>query len=253
MLVQRYSSLCRFLFVMILIVGVARTGSAADLYVDNFNGSSGVNLAGTTPDVTIGSNTWQGNTGFKADGSIANITGGIWLPFTATPGSRYVLSVTFFTNSSSGDWLGAGFSGGSTTSTLRFADNTGRGWAILKINSQQQSFIGPGATGQTSSGTINPGNQTSILTITLDALNANAANWTFSSTLKVNTTTYNLWTNVNANVTSPSQFTAIGLSAQSGIGRFTALSLTAVPEPSTYLFGMAGFILIVLRSRIRFD
>lgn len=57
------------------------------LYSDNFDGSSTTNLAGTTPDTTVGTNTWQGNTGFKADGSVPGVVGGIYLPFTPTAGA----------------------------------------------------------------------------------------------------------------------------------------------------------------------
>jgi len=227
--------------------------SAADiLYSDNFSGSSGSNLAGTTPDVTVGTNTWQGNTGYKADGSINDITGGIWLPFTATPGFVYTLSATFFTANNSGDWLGAGFSGGSTTATTRFAENSGRGWVIVKNDRDvYQRFIGPGATGNAEAAIVDPAGRTSILNISLNATDSNPANWTFSSTLRVNTTNYTVLTNFPASVTSASQFTAIGLSSQSGIGRYTDFSLTATPEPSTYALGAISVFVFAAFSRMR--
>jgi len=222
------------------------------LYSDNFSGSSGSNLAGTTPDVTVSTNTWQGNTGYKADGSIDNITGGIYLPFTATPGFVYTLSVTFFTASGSGDWLGAGFSGGSPTATNRLPDNQGRGWVIVKNDRDvYQRFIGPGAAGSGEASIINPGGQTSILNISLNATDPSPSNWTFSSTLRVNNTNYTVWTNSPANVTSANQFTAIGLSSQSGTGRFTDLSLIATPEPSTYALGAVSAVVFAAFSRMR--
>lgn len=245
----------------ILVVGtfVAPASVHATIvhYSDNFDGSSGVNLAGTTPDVTTGSNTWQGNTGYKANGSLNFVEGGIYLPFTANPGNTYTLSATFFTANNSGDWLGAGFSGGSTTSTRRLADNQGRGWVILKNNGDTyQGFIGPGTGGQGNVGdsTIAPAGKTSILTISLDASSPNAADWTYSSMLRVDTTDYTVWTNMNANVTSPSDFTGIGLSSQSGVGRFTEMTLVSVvsvPEPSTFIYGGITAALAVAIRMVR--
>jgi hypothetical protein len=44
---------------------------ATVLYSDDFSGDGTANPNATTPDTTIGTNTWSANTGIKADGSAA--------------------------------------------------------------------------------------------------------------------------------------------------------------------------------------
>lgn len=234
------------------LLAAVRSAQAEEiiLYSDNFNGSVLDDLAGTTPDTTIGSNTWQGNAGFKADGSVSNVEGGIYLPFAATSGKVYTLTVSFLTDGSSAGWIGAGFGGGTADSESPLNDNAGRGWVIVQNGDKSyQSFIGPGTDNGETTLIVDPANQVSTLTVTLDARSANAEDWTFSSTLQVNTTNYTVWAKVNANVNSASQITAVGLSAFGGTGQFT--SFTVVPEPSTYVLGVLASAFVVSLSRFR--
>jgi len=114
---QRFIACLAFAFVF----SIAGTANGLEiLYSDNFNGSSSSDLAGTTPDTTIGSNTWQGDTGFKADGSATGVVGGIYLPFTPSAGAIYTITASFTTASSSTGWMGVGFSESSPTSTNPF-------------------------------------------------------------------------------------------------------------------------------------
>ena len=98
---------CRFMPLVILAVfGAALPSTSATIYFDDFNGSSGTDLAGTAPDVRPGSETWASGTAdsgipgvrWKADGSVlASTTGGggvsAVLPFSPASGNIYELSV----------------------------------------------------------------------------------------------------------------------------------------------------------------
>lgn len=225
---------------------------AAVIYQENFGGSGSTDLAGIAPDVAPGTETWGGAAEFKANGFVSSGFAGIWLPFTPSPGFVYTLSGSF--QVASGDWLGIGFAGGSPTSPDRFADNDGRGSVIAKPN-QIQAFIGPNTSGQTSQGTINsqiPVGTVTTQTITLDASSANPANWTFSATQVIASTSYTIWTNQPANLTAAGDITAIGLSSSGATGTFTNFTLTAVPEPATItLVAIAGLSLTAVAFRRR--
>lgn len=240
--------------VLILLLASLGPGSAraAVVYQENFDGSSTTNLAGLAPDVAPGSQTWGGAPEFKANGFVSSSFAGIWLPFTPAPGFTYTLTGSFRVNSGS-DWLGIGFAGGSPTSPNRFADNSGRAWVIAKSN-QIQSFIGPGTTGQTSQSTISPQSPPGVVTtqtITLDASSANPANWRFSATQVVGSTSYTVWTNQPANMTSAGDITAIGLSSSTASGTFTGFTLTAVPEPATITLAALGLGLTAVAATRR--
>lgn len=213
---------------------------AATIYQENFDGSGTTDLAGLAPDIAPGSETWGGATPFKADGFVSSGFAGIWLPFTPSPGLVYTLTGSF--QVASGDWLGIGFAGGSPTSPNRFADNGGRGWVIAK-NGEIQKFVGPNTNGGSSQSTIsttNPAGVVTTQTVTLDASDANPANWTFSATQTIGSTSYTVWTNQPANMTSAGDITAIGLSSSFATGTFTNFTLTAVPEPATITLAFTG-------------
>lgn len=240
--------------VLLSAVGLVLPGATAIgavIYQENFDGLGSTNLAGLAPDVAPGSQTWGGATNFKANGFVSSHAG-IYLPFTPSPGFTYTLTGSFQVNSAS-DWLGIGFAGGSPTSTARFADNSGRGWVIAKSN-EIQSFIGPATSGQTSQSTISPQSPSGVVTtqtITLDASSANPANWKFSATQVIGSTSYTVWTNQPANMTSAGGITAIGLSSSSASGTFTSFSLTAVPEPSTIALAAVGLGLAAVAAARR--
>lgn len=228
---------------------------AATIYQENFGGSGATDLAGLTPDIAPGSETWGGSTLFKADGFVNSAFAGIWLPFTPSPGFVYTLTGSF--QVASGDWLGISFAGGSPTSPNRFADNDGRGSLIAKIN-QIQAFVGPNLSGSSSRSTIStrsPAGVVTTQTITLDASDPNPANWTFSATQTIGSTNYTVWTNQPANMTSAGDITAIGLSSSNASGTFTNFTLTAVPEPATITLALGGLAAVaptaIRRSRRR--
>ena len=254
-MIPRFDSRVRRAIVgaVLAVVGIALPApvTATVIYQENFDGSGSTNLAGLVPDIAPGSQTWGGATEFKANGFVSSALAGIYLPFTPSPGFIYTLTGSFQVNS--GDWLGIGFAGGSPTSPNRFADNAGRGWLIAKSN-EIQSFIGPDTNGATAQGTISPQSPPGVVTtqtITLDASNANPANWRVSATQTIGSTTYTVWNNQPANMTSAGDITAIGLSSSTASGTFTSFSLTAVPEPGTITLAALGLGLTAVAAARR--
>lgn len=230
---------------LLLVALACLTHTAAGavvIYQENFDGAGSTNLAGLAPDVAPGSETWGGATDYKADGFVGGFNfSGIYLPFTPSVGTVYTLTGSFRVTAGS-DWLGLGYAGGSPTSPVRLSNNQGRGWLIAK-DTILVSFIGPGDGNGVVQGTNSTQNPVGVLTtqtITLDASSANPANWTFSATQTVGSTSYTVWTNQPAGITSIGDITAIGLSASTASGTFTNLTLTAVPEPSTYAMALVA-------------
>lgn len=239
---------------VLAVVGIALPApvTATVIYQENFDGLGSTNLAGLVPDIAPGSQTWGGATEFKANGFVSSAFAGIYLPFTPSVGFTYTLTGSFRVNSGS-DWLGIGFAGGSPTSPNRLSDNVGRGWVLAKSN-QIQSFIGPGGSNRTNHSTINtqdPPGVVTTQTITLDASSANPANWRFSATQVVGSTSYTVWNNQPANMTSVGDITAIGLSSSTASGTFTSFSLTAVPEPGTITLAALGLGLAAVAAARR--
>jgi hypothetical protein len=255
MALKMVSRVGRTLHVVMLAVVAAAVSpvmtTAAVVYQENFDGLGSTNLAGLAPDSAPGSETWGGATEFKANGFVSSAFAGIYLPFAPSPGFTYTLTGSFRVNSGS-DWLGIGFAGGSPTSTARLSDNSGRGWVLAKSN-QIQSFIGPNGNNRTDQVTINTQNPGTVTTqtITLDASSANPANWRFSATQVIGSTSYTVWNNQPALITSAGDITAIGLSSSSASGTFTSFSLTAVPEPSTIALAAVGLGLAAVAAARR--
>jgi hypothetical protein len=245
-----------FVLTAVTLLGglAAEVASAAVIYQENFDGSGATDLAGLTPDVSPLGATWGGATAFKADGAVVATSAGIYLPFAPSAGFVYTLSGTF--QVTAGDWLGIGFAGGSPTSTSRLADNLGRGWVIAK-DGQYQAFVGPntaGSSGQATISTQSPAGTVTTQTITLDASSSNPTAWTYSATQTIGSSTYAIWTNEPANITSANDITAIGLSTGGASGTFTGLSLVAVPEPTAMVMPAIGggfFAIRIIRRRRR--
>lgn len=144
-------------------VALAAVTAHADttLYFDDFTDVNNpdiatTNLHGTTPDTTIGTNTWIANTVWKADGTTASVnsTGAdnsAFLAFTPTTGKVYTLSATLDVPTggfSSGVWAALGFSAGTTTEGNFYADpNNTSPWILYRKGGSMTSFTGPGTGG----------------------------------------------------------------------------------------------------------
>ncbi len=54
----------------LMLFMIVSAAQAKIIYYDNFDGLSGVDLDGTTPDITTGGETWLAGSNFGADGTI---------------------------------------------------------------------------------------------------------------------------------------------------------------------------------------
>ncbi len=123
------------------------------LYYDNFDGASGTDLDGTTPDITTGGNVWDAGLSVDADGyySALGSSGTMFtavLPFTPIIGAVYELSASI---DNTGDWMGIGFINTATPNVgNRILDNSPVLWSLVRgsgAGTGDQAFIGPGTGG----------------------------------------------------------------------------------------------------------
>ena len=121
---------CVTALAVLMMVGSAH---ATQIYFDDFSGSAGDDLNGTTPDVSTTGESWIATSpDVKADGSFtspSNATS-MTLAFTPADGFVYTLDVQI-ENVSGGHWVQFGFGNGQPTTTLW----SGRAWDLLRVAS----------------------------------------------------------------------------------------------------------------------
>ena len=184
--------MCRkliYLISFVLVIGLAAGNQAAaeTIYYDNFDGSAGVDLNGTTPDISLTGASWvAGSNDFDADGTVtwdgAGQGDSAYLPFVPASGYVYTLSATIEAVSAVTDtnWIALGFTQSNGEPDSRFyGDNGSRNpiyWALSRTNQAtlyDQDFNGPGTAGGLDFTTISADN----LKIVLDT---SATTWTAS-------------------------------------------------------------------------
>ena len=182
--------MCRkLLLFLVLVIGLAAGNQAAaeTIYYDNFDGSAGVDLNGTTPDISLTGASWvAGSNDFDADGTVTwdgAVEGdSAYLPFVAASGYVYTLSATIQAVSAVNDtnWIALGFTQSNGNPDSRFyGDNGSRSpiyWALSRTNQAtlyDQDFNGPDTGGGLDFNTISADN----LKIVLDT---SATTWTAS-------------------------------------------------------------------------
>ncbi len=204
-------------------------------------------LNGTTPTVTLGTNTWAASdwreNGTAPTSTSTNDDDSAFLAFTPTGGAIYTLSATL-TQPSGGSgtgWAAIGFTGGNAT-TASFFNNSAAPWMLWRPSSasaanEVTTFLGTGTGGGASEGAFTG-------TATFDiVLNTEATAWTaewFVNGTSVRTETYG---------TNPT-ITHIGLGRENGQSSdFSNFSLTQIPEPSSALLGGLGMLALLRRRR----
>lgn len=229
------------------------TSQVTTLYSDDFSGLLSVELGGTTPDTTIGTNTWfnangDNSSSFQADGSVVagSAASGIWLPVDINAGNIYTLSADVDLTSTGSTWISLGYA--QFASDAAFGGSGGYGTVIVNPGSVRP-FAGLGTAGGGGFYTA-AGFAPQQLSIVLDASDANSANWTMEFfengvSLEGPVTTTGDFGNIN-NI----GFTTVNGTATGTIDNFS-FTVTAVPEPSTYalLAGVLTLGLVILRRR----
>jgi hypothetical protein len=222
------------------------------LYSDDFSGDGTANLNSTTPDTTIGTNTWTANTNIKDDGSaaaVASADAAAGLAFTPTVGKIYTLSATLAAptgGSTSGPWFAFGFTDVFSTTSVPQATYTAwmlwrstadatvanRGDINLYRLSTTEAFPGnPAADGVT-------GTQT--LSIVLDTTTTLWSIEWFQGATSLGTMDYEV------NPTISNVF--VGRNAGAGFN-LDSMSLTVVPESSSAILLGFGSLMLLRRRR----
>ena len=117
------------LVTMAMAVMTIGTAHADVLYFDDFDGVATTDLHGTTPDVTIGANTWVAASNYKADGSSTALNQSTMsLAFAPTNGLVYTLDADIQTVGGS-SWVQFGFGGTQPTTGVNW---TTRPWMLLR-------------------------------------------------------------------------------------------------------------------------
>jgi hypothetical protein len=223
------------------------------LYSDDFSGDGTANLNSTTPDTTIGTNTWSANTNIKDDGSVAALTTNsdraAGLAFTPTVGNVYTLSATLAAptggRTASSPWFAFGFTDALNTGSI--PDATFTSWMLWRTDNAGTTsgdinlFLGLGTGNGFSGNPVATGvTGTQTLSIVLDTTTTLWSVEWFQGASSLGSMDY------TANPTISNLFIA----GNAGTGfDIDTLSLTVVPEPSTALLGGLGMLALLRRRR----
>lgn len=216
------------------------------LYSDDFSGSPNDPLHGTTPPTAIGTNTWNADLGWRADGSYAAGASSAngFLPFSPSPGLVYTLTATLDkpTGSGGGTWAAIGFTEADDASgtSLWPAPNNAGPWVLYRANTNDVAAFGGPGIGGVNSGDVGPYTGPQTLTIELDTTGPQwTAEW-FVGADSIHQVTYTTNPTIN--------FVGLGQSNNATVN-FSNFSLSVVPEPSTALLGAMGMMTLLLRRR----
>lgn len=233
---------------------ISASASAVTLYFDDFSGSSGDSLIGTTPDTTVGANTWTGSSVWRADGSFNYISDqtvkSAVLSFTPVAGNIYTLSANVSITQDNGLLLYFGNSNTGVFGGTPSTDNT----AGIRVDSfgttqVQLKYSDKDADGEFTSlpGTFP---QPGLAQIVLDTSTP-----TWSAYYSYNGSSLGSVSNI-----VPGNIDSVGVSINwfnttnpTGIVDNFTLTVEPVPEPSSHLLLMAGlgasFLLIRRRHK----
>lgn len=240
---MKSSSFRRRIPCVLAALGLVLAGQASAsilLYSDDFSGSATDPLHGTTPTTTIGTNTWNAATGWRADGTNpSSNTGGqsAFLPFSPSAGFVYTLTATL-DQPTGNTWAALGFvDQGIATDAFNAATNNPAPWMLYRTNGNVDALSGPGTTGVRSFDIPYTGPQT--FTIELDTT---GPQWTvewFVGADSIFQATY---------ATNPT-INFVGIGRVNSSANFSSFTLTMTPEPSTALLGAMGMLTLLLRRR----
>lgn len=241
--------------ILAALIGISAspTFAVTVLYSDDFSRDGTANLNATTPDTTIGTNTWSANTNIKNNGSITPVTtssdAAAALAFTPTTGNIYTLSATLAAptgGNTSSPWFAFGFTDTFTTGGVPNATYTA--WMLWRSTADAT---------EANRGDLNlyrlnvteafPGNPaaknvtgTQTLSVVLDTTTTLWSIEWFQGATSLGTMDYE----VNPTISN------VVIARNNGAGfDLDSMSLTVIPEPSTALLGGLGLLALLRRRR----
>lgn len=230
-------------------LSIPLSASAQILVSHDFGGLAEDGLNGVT--TTTGGLTWNAGSGFLADGTMfdaRSIDGGsaqgAWLAWTPVAGQQYELEATIFNTRTA--WIGLGFVNQTASSDGHHGTHGVGAWAGFRNSDWAQLFNVGGV--QESGVWESPDSPVEAII----SLNTTGETWTASLTLNGT-----LRSTLNVLESEKAEIAGFGFSRSSWAagtneGNFIDdISLTAIPEPSTYalLFGAAVLGTALYRRR----
>jgi hypothetical protein len=259
--IMKITQSIKTLLPLVAFAGLTLAGSAnaGVIYFDDFDGSSGDDLHGTTPD--IGANNWVAASNYKADGSSTALNQSTMsLAFAPTNGLVYTLDAQIATVGGT-QWVQFGYGGAQPTTGVNWTTGP---WSLLRAAGSEASrhyaIPGNGTGGLvpwTTLDTLTYANDMDVR-IVLDTTGG-TDNWMATWYAKAgNVGTYSEVRGATLLTGTGDDITSVGFSTyNSGNNtvQFNSFSLSdntvaAIPEPSsTALLGLGGLAIILRRRK----
>ena len=231
----------------VALSGLTNTASASIIYQDNFTGSSGSPLNGTTPTTDTNRATWTADSNWSANGSVTVTSNSsqqypsAHLPFVPSAGNVYTLSATL---SPTTNWISIGFEGSSgspwTAPSLAV-------YVVLTSGGYGRTIFNGGVYGSPIYSGVGKTAQVVLDTTGIDW----TATTSYAGTVAY-TVTYTGASGANPNPTGISMVNFNDQQASGQVGSFS-LTSTSVPEPTSLGLAAVGGLGMLLLKRRRTD
>ena len=241
-----------------LVVAICSVANATVIYQDNFDGAADP-LDGRTPNVAPTDETWSAADNYLADGTVTGSSGdinaGAWLPVTIAAGNIYRLTATYTvpyaggTSDQNKEWIAAGFEAGGQPIDSFTGD--GLGSLLLRRNGNASIYIGSGTAGGSAYEDPTPYvADDGVITVvtTLDATDADSANWTiaWSATGNAGTVSQDAATAASGDY---GDIAYLGFSHSKCDGTLGSMTFELIPEPATMGLLATGALAMLRRRR----
>lgn len=245
------------------LIGLFSLQTQAQIFSHTFNEGTG-SLNGTAVDTGTGN--WVAGDVVTANGAFSTGSGSATLAFTPSQGTQYQLDASIIGVGGDTNWVAVGFANGTSTAIgtgSRFTTQTGaspegRAWMMMRgtntttfnrVFTEGSSGSSTDWTGPTSLTQSNGGDfDVRILLDTTGGAGTWTATWLAKRPIDGS------FTEVRSSFLLPNEdITSVGFAFSTGAvtGTLSSMTLTQVPEPSTYaaIVGLLGLGVVMLRRR----